>query len=182
MVTANVIERSSMKKRYKCLVVLFVLVLLGFVFPEPRVVPVDGATSSDWHKDSFWYEPWGTSGVHKGVDIFARKGESVVAPTNLILLYKGSIAKGGKIIVALGPKWRLHYFAHLDSIKNDAGLFALAGSELGGVGDTGNAKGKQPHLHYSVVSLLPMPWRIDDSTQGVKKAFYLNPITYFSPR
>jgi hypothetical protein len=46
---------------------------------------------------------------------------------------------------------------------------------LGAVGDTGNARGKPPHLHYAVVTMIPYPWRADDSTQGYRKAFYLDP-------
>jgi len=168
-----------MKKRYKFLIGFSNLVLVGFLFPEPKNIPVDGATKFGWNKNSFWYEPWGTSGVHKGVDVFAPKGTAVVAATNMLVLYSGHIDKGGKIVVGLGPKWRLHYFAHLDSIESNLGLFAPSGSQLGSVGDSGNAKGKQPHLHFSILSLFPLPWLVDDSTQGFKKAFYLNPIKYF---
>lgn len=168
-----------MKKRYWFLIVLFVFLSVPFIVPEPRVIPVVGATSSDWNAQSFWYEPWGVSGVHKGFDVFARKGASVVASTHMLILFKGEIKKGGRIVVGLGPKWRLHYFAHLEVIDSELGFFATANSSVGTVGDSGNAKGKQPHLHFSVLSLLPMPWRIDDSTQGYKKAFYLNPVVYF---
>jgi murein DD-endopeptidase MepM/ murein hydrolase activator NlpD len=49
---------------------------------------------------------------------------------------------------------------------------------LGIVGTTGNAKGKPPHLHYAIVTLIPYPWRIDSKPQGWKKMFYLNPIDY----
>jgi hypothetical protein len=35
--------------------------------------------------------------------------------------------------------------------------------------------GKPAHLHYSVVSLIPLPWRMDTSTQGWKKIFFLDP-------
>ncbi|MCW8932467.1 MAG: M23 family metallopeptidase [Gammaproteobacteria bacterium] len=159
-------------------VVSLVVIFIGFLLPEGRVIPVKGATSSDWNKDTFWYEPWGTSGVHKGVDIFAVDGTPVIATTNMLTLYKGELSKGGMVVIALGPKWRIHYFAHLSEINQNMALLLQKGEELGKVGDTGNAQGKQPHLHYSIVSLLPLPWLIDGSTQGYKKAFYLNPIEY----
>jgi len=82
---------------------------------------------------------------------------------------------GGKVLLMLGPKWRLHYFAHLDNYSALPGQPVLPGAPLGTVGSTGNAKGKPPHLHYSIVTLLPYPWRWDTSTQGWKKMFYLDP-------
>ncbi len=42
----------------------------------------------------------------------------------------------------------------------------------------GNAKGKPDYLHYSISSLLPIPWRADDSKQGWKKIFYPDPTQY----
>lgn len=169
-----------MKKRYKILIGLVCIVLLGFVIPDARLIPVAGATKSDWNKDSFWYEPWGSSGVHKGIDIFAVRGTKVVASSNLLVLFKGEIQKGGKVIVGLGPKWRLHYFAHLENIDSGLGVFVRAGEAIGTVGDSGNAKGKFPHLHFSILTLVPMPWMIDGASQGYKKAFYIDPVEYFA--
>jgi murein DD-endopeptidase MepM/ murein hydrolase activator NlpD len=98
----------------------------------------------------------------------------------MLIVYKGNISRGGNVIIALGPKWRVHYYAHLDSINSDTGVIVKAGTGIGQVGATGNALGKQPHLHYSIVSLIPRPWRIDSSTQGYKKMFYINPISYLA--
>lgn len=105
-----------MKKRYWLLTIITCVLGAGFLVPEPKLIPVSGATQADWHKDTFWYEPWGSSGVHKGIDIFANKGTNVLATTNLVVFYRGELSKGGKVIIALGPKWRLHYFAHLEHI------------------------------------------------------------------
>lgn len=154
------------------------VVLFGFLLPEERYIPVVGADVNDWNQDTFWYEPWGTSGVHKGIDIFADRGAKVVASTNLLLLYRGELSKGGKVIVALGPKWRVHYFAHLHTIDSNAGVLLTPTEVIGEVGDTGNAQGKQPHLHYAIVSIIPYPWLIDGASQGYKKAFYLDPGKY----
>lgn len=80
----------------------------------------------------------------------------------------------------MGPKWRIHYFAHLDSI--DTSLFSLvsSGEAIGTVGDSGNVKGKPPHLHYLIVRLLPVPWDMDNSTQGYKKVFFIDPGAYLN--
>lgn len=165
------------RKRY----LLLALCLAWLLAPEWPQVPVQGASSKDWHPKSFWFEPWGRSGVHKGIDIFARTGTPVLAPTYGLVLLRGEIDMGGKVLVVLGPKWRLHYFAHLDSQSAWPGQPVLPGSLLGTVGDSGNARGKPAHLHYSIVSLLPYLWRADGSSQGWKKMFYLDPSQLIEP-
>lgn len=82
---------------------------------------------------------------------------------------------GGKVVVVLGAKWRLHYYAHLNRSAVGPGRFVAMGDSLGEVGDSGNAKGRPPHLHYAIVTIVPYLWRIDGSTQGWKKSYYLNP-------
>ena len=166
--------------KFKILMSIFTVLIIGFMIPEPKRIPVKSATSNDWNSATFWYEPWGTSGVHKGIDIFATSGTPVVAATNQLVLFRGEFKKGGKVIIAIGPSWKLHYYAHLATINHNSGFFSSAGSQLGTVGDSGNAKGKPPHLHYSILSLIPRPWLIDSSSQGFKKAFYLDPIKYFN--
>jgi murein DD-endopeptidase MepM/ murein hydrolase activator NlpD len=86
---------------------------------------------------------------------------------------------GGNFVLVLGPKWRLHYYAHLHEIKTSAFSFLSKNDETGSVGSSGYAPGKKPHLHYSIVTLLAYPWRIDQDRQGWRKMFYLNPIEYF---
>ncbi|MGP9799831.1 M23 family metallopeptidase [Rheinheimera sp. NSM] len=166
-------------KKYLLLLLPAVLVA-GFVVPERINIPVSGAAQRDWHPDSFWYEPWGSSGVHKGIDIFANKGVAVTSTTAGIVLYQGEIAKGGKVVLVLGPKWRLHYFSHLNNIDVSSFTAVRSGEVIGSVGDSGNAKGKPPHLHYSIVRLIPAPWAIDSSSQGYKKMFYIDPGSYLA--
>ena len=103
----------------------------------------------------------------------------MLASTDLFIIHKGINHKGGNIIMGLGAKWRLHYFAHLDNINEDLGIFIASGEPMGTVGHSGNAANKPAHLHFSILTLLPMPWLIDTSTQGYKKAFYLDPVEYF---
>lgn len=166
-----------MKKWLKRISFIILLVLfIGYLIPQDCMMPVKGATSKDYHPESFWYYPWGRSGTHKGVDVFAKKGTPVLSATGGIVLFTGEIGMGGKVVLVLGPKWRFHYYAHLDSIQTSGASYLSRGEQLGMVGATGNAAGKPPHLHYTIATLIPYPWRADDSPQGWKKVFYLNPI------
>ncbi|ABC33568.1 Membrane protein related to metalloendopeptidase [Hahella chejuensis KCTC 2396] len=162
-------------KKKRALLILLGIIIVWTVAPESPTIPVQGATSKDWNANTFWYEPWGKSGVHKGIDIFADAGTPVVSPTYGVVVFRGELGLGGKVVAVLGPKWRIHYFAHLKDHSVYPGYLVRTGTPLGTVGDTGNAKGKPPHLHYSAVTLLPYPWRADDATQGWKKMFFLDP-------
>jgi len=159
--------------------------LVGFIYnglsEKERVIPVVAATSRDWNPETFWYEPWGSSIVHMGIDIFAEKGTPVVAPVQM-LVYRTAKGrtKGGNTVRALGPDWKVHYFAHLDSVSVSVGDWLVAGEPLGTVGNTGNALGKPAHLHYGIYSLYPRRDLVDDSTLGHRKAYVLNPIDFLS--
>jgi murein DD-endopeptidase MepM/ murein hydrolase activator NlpD len=170
-----------MRRRKKIvLAVLAVLILGPLLIPERAIVPVQGATSRDWNPRSFWYEPWGASGVHKGIDIFAPKGQPVLASAPGIVIYSGKLGIGGNVVAILGPKWHVHYFAHLDSSSVRTLSFVRTGRVVGKVGNSGNAAGKQPHLHFAILSVLPRPWAYSTHTQGWKQMFYLNPGTAVS--
>lgn len=166
----------TIKKKIGFALVFFLL--LGFLIPQNFTMPVEGASQSDYNKESFWYYPWGKSVTHKGVDIFAKAGTPLNSATSGWVIYAENIKMGGNVVVVLGPKWRLHYYAHLQKISTSTFSWTNNGGNIGTVGASGNAAGKPPHLHYSIVTIFPYPWRIDDSRQGWKKMFYLNPIDY----
>ena len=95
----------------------FVLLVIGFIIPQQFKMPVEGATRKSYSQNSFWAYPWGKSVTHKGVDIFAKRGTDVHPATGGIVLYRGKTSRGGNVVFILGPKWRIHYYAHLDEIK-----------------------------------------------------------------
>ena len=148
----------------------------GFVLPEQRHLPVENATANDWNSKSFWYYPWGRSGVHKGIDIFAEEGTPVLASTGGFIIFSGEIAMGGNVVYMIGPKWRFHYFAHLKESKNHRIGFVDAGQQIGRVGSTGNAAGKPPHLHYSIKSLYPRIWKYKAENKAAwDRTYYIDP-------
>jgi len=156
------------------------ILALGLCIPERGVIPVQNATAKDWNGQSFWYSPWGKSGLHKGIDIFAKKGRPVISSTRGLVIFTGTLSMGGNVIGVLGPKWRVHYYAHLAKINIQTLSWISRGEAIGAVGDTGNAAGKQPHLHYSVISLIPYPWKYSMKIQGWKRMFFMNPAANFN--
>ena len=162
-----------MKKRI--LFIFAAILALGLFLPASGAVPVENASNKDWHAHSFWAEPWGKSGVHKGIDIFSPKGARVISSSYGLVIFTGNIKMGGNVVAILGPKWRIHYYAHLNTINAKTWDLAGKGDIIGSVGDSGNAKGKPPHLHYSIFSLIPKPAEITAETQGWLRMFYVNP-------
>jgi peptidoglycan LD-endopeptidase LytH len=165
----------------RALMLLLVVLGAGLLWPEDAVIPVQGARTTDWNPRTFWHAPWGASGVHKGIDIFAPQGRPVVAAVPGLVLYTGTFPRGGHVALVLGPRWRVHYYAHLQYAPALRTYWVSQGDVLGAVGTSGNAIGKAPHLHYSVVSLLPLPWRYSTAPQGWKQMFYLDPGAVIAP-
>ncbi|MDH5181884.1 MAG: M23 family metallopeptidase [Gammaproteobacteria bacterium] len=151
---------------------------MGLILPEQPMIPVQGATKNDWNRDSFWHYPWGKSVVHKGIDVFAPIGTPVISSSYGLVIYTGTLEIGGNAVAVLGPGWRVHYYSHLHTIDTRRFRLVETGELLGTVGKSGNAAKRPPHLHYTIISLLPRLWRWDSSRQGWKKIFILNPADY----
>lgn len=165
-----------MKKYILTLVILCFIFGLGFLVPEQHQMPVVGASVNDWNAKSFWYYPWGKNRVHKGIDIFAKEGARIIAPTSGLVLFNGENKLGGNVVLLLGAKWRFHYFAHMKESHVKRFHYLLAGEQIGIVGVTGNAKGKQPHLHYSIKRMFPQFWDYSHALhQSYDRMFYLDP-------
>lgn len=110
-----------------------------------------------------WGAPRGADRRHEGVDIFAARGTPVVSATRGVVSAVRESGLGGKQVWVIGPGMERHYYAHLDSwAKGLTDRQVLqAGETLGYVGDSGNARGTPPHLHYGIYggqgALDPLP-------------------------
>jgi murein DD-endopeptidase MepM/ murein hydrolase activator NlpD len=165
-----------MLKTGKVTIFLVILLAGGFIVPETRRIPVAGARPADWNRHSFWHYPWGRSVVHKGIDIFAKEDTPVLAATGGIILFAGDLPRGGRVILLLSAKWRMHYYAHLQRIDVSTLQIVRSGEAIGLVGTTGNAQGKPPHLHYSIISLIPLPSHYGYRMPvGWLRMFYIDP-------
>ena len=94
----------------------------------------------------------GRDRTHQGVDIFATRGTDVVSATRGVVSSVREGGLGGRQVWVLGPAGQRHYYAHLDDWAPGlaAGDVVEEGRVLGSVGDTGNARGTPPHLHYGI--------------------------------
>jgi murein DD-endopeptidase MepM/ murein hydrolase activator NlpD len=90
---------------------------------------------------------------HEGVDIFAPRHTPVLSTTAGVVVFVGDNRLGGQAVQILGPGGQWHYFAHLESFGEvRVGQRIPIGFPVGTVGDSGNAKGTPPHLHYGTYS------------------------------
>lgn len=178
----NLTMRKIRKLLLGAVIVAAIVFAAGLLIPYSFRNPVDGATCNDYNQESYWYYPWGTSVTHKGVDIFKAKGTPVrpAAGVEFVLFAGHRGGKGGNIAITLAPKWRMHYYAHMDEVRTRRFAIVTHDSVIGTVGNTGNAVNTPAHLHFSIMSLLPHPWDIDDSPHGKWKALYMNPVNYLN--
>ena len=112
--------------------------------------PVAGS----FHYRDDWGEPRSTPcpHLHQGNDIFAPMGTPIVAMENGVLIRFDSEAVGGNSFYFAGDDGYSFYGAHLMSFAPGlhAGQRLAMGTLLGTVGNTGDAAGGAPHLHFQV--------------------------------
>ena len=93
-----------------------------------------------------WGFPRSGGRFHQGNDLFAARGTPVLAPVSGTAFFlQGPI--GGMQFRLYGDDGTTYIGSHLDTITGVDG-YVTAGSAIGTVGDSGNAVGSQPHLHF----------------------------------
>ena len=160
------------KKIVAGLIIILAAIVVMMLLTTKIQNPVEGCGKESYNPQSFWH-PWGDH-KHRGIDIFARKGTPVhPAIGGIVVATAHNRGAGGNCILVLSSGLRLHYYAHLSEIDTHAGAIVNRKSVIGKVGDTGNAKGKQPHLHYSISTIIPQgDWRLDPRFHII----FVNPI------
>ncbi len=128
---------------------LFVFRLLQTEPASTLPVPVAGVRRQDL-RDS-WNAPRSGGRRHQGIDIFAKRNTPVHSATLGVVATVGTNTLGGRIVWVVGPGGEHHYYAHLERFADiQKGDIVTPGTVLGYVGDSGNARGTPPHLHYGI--------------------------------
>lgn len=117
---------------------------------DALLVPVDGVEKAGIADT--WGAPREDDREHAGQDIFAKKGTVVRSATNGVVWRIGSSERGGKWVYVLGAGGRRYYYAHLQDVAKNLkeGQRVTTNTVLGTVGDSGNADGTPPHLHFAM--------------------------------
>ena len=94
-------------------------------------------------------ERGGTHGGHPAIDIFAKSGTPILAPADGVST-PGTYPLGGNATTLRDDQGRWHYFAH--ALQPMFGGRVREGQVIGYVGNSGNARTTQSHLHYALAS------------------------------
>jgi murein DD-endopeptidase MepM/ murein hydrolase activator NlpD len=116
----------------------------GLVETGAGLCPVKGvvAFTNDWG------QPRSEGRTHQGTDMFAAMGTPLVAVVDGTLT-ENSGGLGGIGLDLHGVDGVKYYYAHLSGIERASGR-VNQGDVIGYVGDTGNALGGPPHLHFQL--------------------------------
>ena len=88
----------------------------------------------------------GASSNHKGLDIGASYGASIVAAADGTVSYAGYNNGMGNYVMISHAGGKMTVYGHLTSLTVSSGQSVSRGQVIGYVGSTGNSTG--PHLHY----------------------------------
>lgn len=114
-------------------------------------IPLDYCPVSGPHavSNDFGASRGGGSRRHQGNDIMSPYGTPLVAVVSGRVTRTGNGGLGGKSVYLYGGGTEF-YYAHLSTISVGSGQSVSAGQRIGGNGDSGNARGGPPHLHFEI--------------------------------
>ncbi|MGI8983913.1 MAG: M23 family metallopeptidase [Acidimicrobiales bacterium] len=150
----NSVSRSGARSTRPLLDALRPMQDLGMTAEEAALAgfgqfPVAGM--ADWSDD--WWEPrFGPPfHPHQDTDIFGARGTPVRAPAGGTVRFEDG-GLGGKAAYVTQSDGTFYYMAHLDGFAKNlrAGSVVRQGDVVGYLGDSGNAVGGSPHVHFEV--------------------------------
>lgn len=97
-----------------------------------------------------WGAPRSGGRTHKGTDIFAPYGSPAYAVTDGVVTRTSSSYNGGLGLYLRGNDGNEYYYAHMSRFTSSPGQRVSAGQEVAKVGDSGNARGGSPHIHFEI--------------------------------
>jgi peptidase M23-like protein len=128
--------------------------------------PVDGQVLRGFNFDHD--HPY-AAGQHRGIDISAPVGATVLAPAEGVVSFAGTVPSSGKTVSIQTPFGTTVTLLHLGSIAARRGGLVNEGSVVGSVGASDDPKVPEPHVSLGL--------RTTSDPQG-----YLDPLTFLPAR
>ncbi len=97
-----------------------------------------------------WGAPRSGGRRHQGTDIFGTRGGNVFAIVDGTVAFTRTGGISGLFLGLQGDDGNLYYYIHLQDFVASPGQRVSAGELIGHNGDTGNARGTTPHIHFEV--------------------------------
>ncbi|MGE3618904.1 MAG: M23 family metallopeptidase [Acidimicrobiia bacterium] len=122
------------------------IVIHGFVFPVGQPHSFGNSFGAPRMMGT------GYEHAHQGTDIMAPMGTPLYAAERGLVTRMGSDVLGGTKLWIKGESGTYYYYAHLSAFEPGVveGTLVEAGTVVGYVGNTGNARGGAPHLHFEI--------------------------------
>jgi peptidoglycan LD-endopeptidase LytH len=96
-----------------------------------------------------WGAPRSGGRAHKGTDMMGGYGAPLYASASGIV-YTGNSGLGGRTLWVVADYGVGYYYAHLSGFNVSSGSRVSVGDVVGFNGDSGNASGGAPHLHFEI--------------------------------
>lgn len=96
-----------------------------------------------------WGYPRSGGRTHKGTDMFGGWSAPLIAVSDGVV-YNGNGGLGGRSLWLIGDNGYAYYYAHMSDWAVSSGTRVSAGAVVGYNGDSGNARGGAPHLHFQL--------------------------------
>lgn len=97
-----------------------------------------------------WGAPRSGGRHHMGTDVFAPMGSPAYAVIDGVIRRESTSDNGGLQVYLRGSDGNEYFYAHMSAYVARPGQHVSAGEEIAKVGDTGNARGGPPHVHFEV--------------------------------
>ena len=95
-----------------------------------------------------WGAPRSGGRTHQGTDIFGARGGRVFAIVSGTVEWTTTGASSGLFLSLRGNDGNTYWYMHLQDFVASAGQSVRAGDLIAHNGDTGNAQGTTPHIHF----------------------------------
>jgi hypothetical protein len=155
-------------KLSKSFLYIATIIVIGFCIPQNLRMPVEGAPKVAITNNHFGITLGENQLLIRELIFLLKKAQRFFLRLMVLCYFRAKFQLEEKSFLYSDPNGDFTII-HLEKTTVHILNFVNHQTMIGTVGDSGNASGKSPHLHYSIETIIPYLWRIDKSRQGWRK-------------